>query len=122
MSGTGKCKILHAHRSGPSSGLSLILLSIDCSVCSRANRYSTDRFRFSLLFVLVFINSPFSIVITWLREVKVGLCASRDFARVDYCPFLFLLVSGVGYGLWLWHSLNILLTFFSEGSIEVSVL
>ena len=65
-------------------------------------------------FVLVFF-SPFSIAITSLGEERelilvlfvllFGLCL---FGFVD---FLFLLRSGKGCGLWLWHSLDFSLTF-----------
>ena len=36
------------------------------------------------------------------------------FVRVSFCHFLFLLVSGVGCGLWLWHSLDFSINFFAE--------
>ena len=56
----------------------------------------------------------FSIVITSLGEERAGLCASRAFVLyvLFFVIFLFLLVSGVGCGLWLWHSLNFSINVF----------
>ena len=62
-------------------------------------------------FVLVFF-SPFSIAITSLGEERVNLSAFRTFVWFGLVCFLFLLVSGKGCGLWLWHSLDFSLTFF----------
>ena len=58
--------------------------------------------------VIVFF-SPFSIAITSLEEERANLSAFRTFvwfALVWFCLFLFLLVSGKGCDLWLWHSLD----------------
>ena len=60
-------------------------------------------------FVLVFF-SPFSIAITSLGEERANLSAFRTFVR--FVGFLFFLGSGKGCDLWLWHSLDISLTFF----------
>ena len=66
--------------------------------------YSTRRFVLSLAlcyFVLVFF-SPFSIAITSLGEKRADLNAFRTFVRlalVCFVCFLFLMVSGKGYGL-----------------------
>ena len=60
----------------------------------------------------------FSIVITSLWEDKAGRhgYASRAFVSVSCMRysviFLFLLVSGIGCGLWLWHSLDFSFTCF----------
>ena len=60
---------------------------------------------------------PFSIVITSLGEEGAGLCASRAFVCL-FCTrkclsfFLFLLVSGVGCDVWLWHSLDFSINVF----------
>ena len=57
---------------------------------------------------------PFSILITSLREKGAGLCASRAFVcfvRLSDFPILSLLVSGLGCGLLLWHSLNFSINF-----------
>ena len=66
--------------------------------------YSTRRFVLSLVlcyFVLVFF-SPLSIAITSLGEERANLSAFRTFVRFalfgSVC-FLFLLVSGLGFGL-----------------------
>ena len=64
-------------------------------------------------FVLVFF-SPFSIAITSLGEEELILVLFvRLFALClfGFVGFLFLLVSGKGCGLWLWHSLDFSLTF-----------
>ena len=64
-------------------------------------------------FVLVFF-SPFSIAITSLGEEELILVLFvRLFALCvfGFVGFLFLLVSGQGCGLWLWHSLDFSLTF-----------
>ena len=57
----------------------------------------------------------FSIVIISLGEEGAGLCACRAFVLyvLFFVIFLFLLVSGVGCGLWLWHSLDFSINFFS---------
>ena len=55
--------------------------------------------------------------ITSLGEEGSGLCASRAFVcfvRVSFCHFLFLLVSGAGCGLWLWHSLDFSINCFER--------
>ena len=88
--------------------------------------YSTRRFVVCLSvchFVLVFF-SPFSIAITSLGEERelilvlfvrlFGLCLFR------FVGFLFLLGSGKGCGLWLWHSLDFSLTFLIPPSFGVS--
>ena len=63
----------------------------------------------------------FSTVITSLGEEGAGLCASRAFVCLFctcyfffffFCHFSLLLVSGVGCGLWLWHSLDFSVNFF----------
>ena len=72
--------------------------------------YFTTRFisSLALCFVLLFF-SPFSIPITSLGEARAGLC---DFVRffllrwLVCVSLLFLLVSGIGCNLWLWHSLD----------------
>ena len=59
--------------------------------------------------------SPFSIAITSLGEEKANLsafCTFVRFALVWFVCFLFLLVSGKGSGLWLWHSMDFSLTLF----------
>ena len=60
-------------------------------------------------FVLVFF-SPFSIAIILLGEERANLSAFRTFVRfvLVWICFLFLLGSGKGCGLWLWHSLDLL--------------
>ena len=81
--------------------------------------YSTRRFVVCLSvchFVLVFF-SPFSIAITSLGEERATLSAFRTFVRFvlfRFVGFLFLLGSGKGCGLWLWHSLDFSLTFFAR--------
>ena len=78
--------------------------------------YSTRRFVLSLslcYFVLVFF-SPFSIAITSLGEERTYLSAfvrSFDLRLFGFVCFLFLLVSGKGCGLKLWHSLDFSLNF-----------
>ena len=62
--------------------------------------------------VLVFF-SPFSIAVTSLREERANLSAFRTFVLLVLVSFLFLLVSGKGCGLWLWHSLDFSLTLFA---------
>ena len=59
--------------------------------------------------------------ITSLGEEGSGLYASRAFVclfvcfvRVSFCHFLFLLVSGAGCGLWLWHSLDFSINCFER--------
>ena len=51
---------------------------------------------------------PFSIVITSLTEEAAGLYVSRAIVLYLFVfgHILFRLVSGVGCGLWLWHSLD----------------
>ena len=67
-----------------------------------------------MAFVLVFF-SPFSIAIASLGEERANL---SDFVRLfylylfEFVGFLFLLVSGKGCGLCLWHSRDFSLTFF----------
>ena len=65
----------------------------------------------AFLLVLVCFVSPVSIVIASVREERAGLCASRAFlfiyfAHGNFHPFRLLMVSGIGCGLWLWHSLD----------------
>ena len=66
--------------------------------------------------VIVFL-SPFSIAIISLWEERANLSAFRTFIRfalVGFVCFLFLLVSGKGCGLSLWHSLDSsLISFFN---------
>ena len=107
--------------------------------------YSTRRFVLYLTlchFVLVFFR-PISIAITSLGEERANLSVFRMFVRFHlllgvweglrfvivalpglfcyllclfgFVGFLFLLVSGKGCGLWLWHSLDFSLTFFVYG-------
>ena len=65
-------------------------------------------------FVLVFF-SPFSIAIISLGEERASLGDFRTFVRFAvFVCFLFLLESGKGCGLWLWHSLDFSLTLFSN--------
>ena len=75
--------------------------------------YSTRRFVLCLTlchFVLVFF-STFSI--TRKRELNlVRFVRLLDLCLFGFVGFLFLLVSGKGCGLWLWHSLDFSLTFF----------
>ena len=77
--------------------------------------YSTRRFVVCLSvyhFVLVFF-SPFSIAITSPREEKADLFVRLfNLCLFGFVGFLFLLESGKGCGLWLWHSLDFSLTFF----------
>ena len=81
--------------------------------------YSTRRFVVCLSmchFVLVFF-SPFSIAITSLGEERGNLILVLFVRLFDLCSFrfvgfLFLLGSGKGCGLWLWHPLDFSLTFF----------
>ena len=81
---------------------------------------------FLVSFVLVFFG-PFSIAITSLGEERGNLSAFPTFVRLfDLClfgfvGFLFLLVSGNGCGLWLWHSLAFLLPFFIYGAFIVII-
>ena len=50
---------------------------------------------------------------SWLRElILVFLVHLFDLCLFGFVGFLFLLVSGKGCGLWLWHSLHFSLTFF----------
>ena len=66
-------------------------------------------------FVIVFF-SPFSIAITSLGEerelILVLFVHLFDLCLFGFIGFLFLLVSGKGCGLWLWHSLDLSLTHF----------
>ena len=80
--------------------------------------YSTRRFVQCLSvchFVLVFF-SPFSIAITSLGEerklILVLFVRLFDLCLFGFVGFLFLLGSGKGCGLSLWHSLDFSLTFF----------
>ena len=67
------------------------------------------------IFFLVFF-SPFSIAITSLGEerAKILVLFVRlfDLCLFGFVGFLFLLGSGKGCGLWLWHYLDFSLTFF----------
>ena len=59
--------------------------------------------------------SPFSLAITRLgkRELILVLFVRLfDLCLFGFVGFLFLLWSGKGYGLWLWHSLDFSLTFY----------
>ena len=63
------------------------------------------------------ISSPFSIAITSLGEGKrelilVLFVCLFDMRLFGFVCFLFLFVSGIGCGLWLWRSLDFSLTFF----------
>ena len=84
--------------------------------------YSTRRFVLCLAlycFVLVFV-SPFSIAITSFGEERVilVLLLRLFYLRLfGFVCFLFILVSGKGCGVWLWHSLDFSLTFFSIETI-----
>ena len=80
--------------------------------------YSTRRFAVCLSvchFVLVFFG-PFSIAITSLGEerelILVFFVRLFVLCLFRFVGFLFLLGSGKGCGLWLWHSLDFSLTFF----------
>ena len=81
--------------------------------------YSTRLFVLCLAlyhFVLVFF-SPFSIAITSLGEERANLSAFRTFDRfvlVWICRFPLSLGVWEGCGLWLCHSLDFYLTFFSR--------
>ena len=81
--------------------------------------YSTRQFVLCLAlcyFVHVFF-SPFSIAITSLGEERANLgvlVRFSDLRLFGFVCFLFLLVSGMDCGLWLWHSLDFSLTFFSR--------
>ena len=92
---------------GPGVGLTLCRFVV----------YSTRRFVVCLSlchFVLVFF-SPFSIAITSLGEERANLVLLVrlfDLCLFGFVGFLFLLGSGRGCGLWLWHSLGFSLTFF----------
>ena len=55
---------------------------------------------------------PFSTVITSLGEEGAGLFASPAFVCLFCTCFLFLLVSGIGCGLCLWHFLDFSIKFF----------
>ena len=81
--------------------------------------YYTRRFVLSLAlcyFILVFFFfffSPFSVAITSHGKERGNFSAFRTFvlfALVCFVCFLFLLVSGKGCGLWLWHALGFSLT------------
>ena len=78
--------------------------------------YSTRRFIWCLTlccFSLVFF-SPFSIAITSPGKSELILVLSvrlLDLCLFGFVDFLFLLVSGKGCGLWLWHSLDFSPTF-----------
>ena len=77
-------------------------------------------------FVLVFFSS-FRIAITSLGEERANLNTFRTFVRFALVCFLFFLMSGKGYGLKLWHSLDCCHIFFlclcSDGFIwEVSII
>ena len=75
-----------------------------------------DLFSLALCYFVLVFFSPFSIVIASLGEERANLSAFRTFVRfafVWFVCFLFLLVSGKGCGLWLWHSLDFSLTCFA---------
>ena len=64
------------------------------------------------------VFSPFSIAITSLGEERANLGAFHTFVwfvLVWICRFPLPLGSGRGCSLWLWHSLDFSLTFFSDG-------
>ena len=62
-------------------------------------------------FVLVFFG-PFGGAVASCGAGLGAFCTFVRFALVWFCLFLFLLVSGKGCGLWLWHSLGFSLTLF----------
>ena len=68
---------------------------------------------------VVVVCSPFSIVIISLGDEIASLCTFRAFVclvlflhALIFVLLLFLFVSGVDCGLWLWHSLDCSLHFF----------
>ena len=73
-------------------------------------------------FVLVFF-SPFSIAITSLEEerILVLFVCLFDLCLFGFVGFLFLLGSGKGCGLLLWHSLDFSLTFFSQLHLDTKI-
>ena len=95
----------------------VLVLTLCCFVV-----FSTRQFAVCLTlcyFVLVFF-SPFSNAITSLGEERATLSAFHAFVRfvlVCFVGFLFVLVSGKGCSLWLWHSLDFSLTFFTNVSL-----
>ena len=65
--------------------------------------------------LILVLFSPFSIAITSLGEewaILVLFVRLFDLRLFGFVCFLFLLLSGKGCGLWLWHSLDFALTFF----------
>ena len=55
----------------------------------------------------------------WKRElISVLFVRLFDLHMFGFVCFLFLLVSGKGCGLWLWHSLDFSLMFFSNTSLQ----
>ena len=66
------------------------------------------------------VFSPFSIAITSLGEERANLCVFRTLCLFGFVGFLFLLVSGKGCGLCLWHSLDFSLTFFFAMSLALN--
>ena len=72
-------------------------------------------------FVLCLTLCPFSIAITSLGETELILVLFVrlfDLCLFGFVGFLFLLVSGKGCSLWLWHSLDFSLTFFLQDAYE----
>ena len=62
---------------------------------------------FHLLYYLLYLSSPF----LW-ETTQNDPWGSFDLCLFGFVGFLFLLGSGKGCGLWLWHSLDFSLTFF----------
>ena len=81
--------------------------------------YSTLRFVLclTLCYFVLGLFSTFSIAITSLGEERILVLFVRlfDLCLFGFVGFLFLLVSGKGCGLRLWHSLDFSLTFFASG-------
>ena len=98
---------------GPGVGLTLC-----CFVVCSTRRFVVCRS--VCRFVLVFF-SPFGIAITSLGEERANLVLFVRLFRLclfRFVGFLFLLGSGKGCGLWLWHSLDFSLTFFSDRGLH----
>ena len=82
--------------------------------------YSTRRFVLGLTlyyFVLVFFSVLLALRLPrlWKRELFLGLFVCLfDLRLFGFVCFLFLLVSGKGCGLWLWHSLDFSFTFLQH--------
>ena len=86
---------------------------------------------FSYLFCLVLFYSCFFSVFWTLRLPRLGKRERElilvlfvrlfDLRLFDFVCFLFLLVSGKGCSLWLWHSLDFSLFFFAENAELVRI-